>query len=78
MQIGEAARELGVSIPTLRKYMPTLGLTVYRHPTTNNRYFLVSEIEELKALLPTVTTVEVKAAKTNGKRGYGILRQVKR
>jgi hypothetical protein len=78
MQIGDAARELGVSIPTLKKYMPTLGLTIYRHPTTNNRYFLVSEIQELKELLPTITAAKVRAASTNGKRGYGVLRQIKR
>ena len=78
MKIGEAATELGVSAPTFKRHIENLGLTVYRHPTTNNRHFLVSEIQELKELLPTITAAKVKAASKNGRRGYGILRQIKR
>ena len=78
MQIGEAARKLGISAITLKRNIENLGLTVYRNPRTNNRHFLNSEIQELKELLNTMTAAQVKAAMRNGKRGYGILRQIKR
>jgi AraC-like DNA-binding protein len=75
VQIKEAARELGMSVSTFKRHLDDLGLTVYRHPTTNNRHFLVSEIEKLKELLPTVTAGEIQAAR---KEDYGILGQIKR
>lgn len=79
MSCPEAAKALGMSKPTFMRYIDAYGLTVYRHPRTNNRYFLISEIEKLKELRPTITPEEItEAMKGNGKRGYGILRQVKR
>ena len=79
MSCAEAARALGMSKSTFMRYIDAYGLTVYRHPRTDNRYFLISEIETLKELRPTITPDDIaKAMKGNGKRGYGILRQVQR
>ena len=50
-----AAKFLGTSHMSLLKYADDLGLTVIRRPGSSRRYFLVSELTELREAMSSVT-----------------------
>lgn len=59
-----AAKFLGMSHMSLLKHADALGLTVIRRPGNSWRYFLVSELTELKEAMSSVTLDDLK--KGNG------------
>ena len=59
-----AAKFLGMSHMSLLKYADDLGLTVLRRPGNSRRYFLVSELKELKEAMNGVTLDDLR--KGNG------------
>lgn len=73
----EAAKRLGYgSRYGLMMHVDHFGLTVYRHPLTHHRYFLVSEIDRLEEIIKDLTPEQI--ADFKGDNGDGILQAVKK
>jgi len=81
-----AARYLGISRPTLVRHADAYGLSVLREPITARRFFLVSELRELKRQMEEASIGDLmveeskKRRKWNGKEGWsnGLLGSVKK
>jgi excisionase family DNA binding protein len=67
LTVVEAAKVLGVSKDTLRRWDKKGKLTARRHPVTRYRLYLKKELEDLLRLLGAGSAKRNKAARTRGR-----------